>query len=211
MNLLRYIYTYFFKPLGFSGAGDLLSSAYGIKLYAPAALMVQVSGTLLAAVLSFCTEWIWDPPRALVLLCALDLLNGYYGYKVDKKLNAATWEWDKAERTAGKLISTVLILVLFRNAVASYDYYKIGADAIFGWLFTQKLRKLVLKMVAIKAQEGDLPAMIQSIYAMVLGSKYGPGVVDSIQKASEGVPAVPVVVVPPPPAEEPTQPDQPTP
>lgn len=179
---VRLILQEIMKPLGFRGPRDLLESAYGIKLYTGTVLMIQLSGTAVATVVAFCAEWVWDPPRALLLLLVLDILNGIYGWKADVKLNGGGFSWEKGQRTAGKIVATVILLFCCRQAIASYEYYKWLADAIFGWLFTQKLRKLAIKMAALKVQESGLPKIIRGAVSAILTSKYGDGLVDSIQQ-----------------------------
>ncbi|TGE29742.1 hypothetical protein [Hymenobacter metallicola] len=175
---MRHTHTEFFKLLGFQGARDMVASAFGLKAYPLPLLKIQLSGTLLAAVVAFCAKWIWSPPSAMFLLLALDLLNARYGYLADVKLRGGRFHWDELQRTAGKMLATLLVLMAVKNAINSYEYYSYAADVVFAWLFTHKLRKLVVKMVALKVVEGGLPKLILGL----LASKFGPYIVDAVQK-----------------------------
>ena len=176
-----------FKLLGFTGAKDLLGSAFGLKAYTWPLLKIQVSGTLLAVLLTFLTRWVWDPPGALLVLIALDLLNARYGFLVAKKLKGEGFKWEEFQRTFGKVTSTLILLALLKNTINAYPYYSYAADGLFAWLFTYKMRKLAAKMVALKVQEGGLPKILLGL----LSSKYAPYVVDSLQKKEEEEAAAP--------------------
>ena len=184
---MRVILNYLASMLGFTSARDAMGSVLGVKVYAAPVLKIQLvmSGTLLAALISFTTRWVWDPPGALLVLVALDLLNARYGYMVAKKLKGEGFRWEEFQRTFGKVISTLILLALVRNTINAYPYYEYLADALFAWLFSYKLRKLAEKMVALKVQEGGLPKLLLGL----LKSKYAPYLVDSLQKESEAVPA----------------------
>ncbi|QIX61868.1 hypothetical protein HER32_12015 [Hymenobacter sp. BT18] len=175
---MRHSFIEFYKLLGFRGPKDLLASAYGLKAYSLPLLKIQISGTLLAAVVAFCTKWVWSPPLAMVLLLALDVLNAWYGYRVDVTLRGGHFKFEELQRTFGKVVGTLLVLTCIKNLINSYEYYAYAADVVFAWLFTYKLRKLVAKMVALKVVEGGLPKLIMGL----LASKFGPYIVDHIQK-----------------------------
>lgn len=177
MKFVRHPFYESFRLLGFNGPSDLAASAYGLKSYSVFLLKVQLSGTLLAAVVAFSAQWIWNPPLAMCLLLGLDLLNAWYGYQADVKLRAGHFKWDELQRTFGKLLATVLVLALVKNAINAYEYYAYMADVVFAWLFTHKLRKVVVKMVALKVVEGGLPKLIGGL----LASKFGPYIVDYVQ------------------------------
>ncbi|RPD46789.1 hypothetical protein DNI29_11530 [Hymenobacter sediminis] len=181
---MRHPLTETFKLLGFDGPSDLVASAYGLKALPLFVLKIQVSGTLLAAIVAFSTKWIWKPPLAMVLLIGLDILNAWYGYQADVKLRGAGFKWDELQRTFGKIVGTLLVLTLIKNLINSYEYYAYAADVVFAWLFTYKGRKLAAKMVALKVVEGGLPKLIAGLVA----SKFGPYIVDYIQKKPVEVP-----------------------
>jgi hypothetical protein len=182
-----------FKLLGFNGPRDFAASAYGLKSYSFPLLKVQLSGTLLAAVVAFCAKWVWNPPLAMLLLVVLDILNAWYGYQADVKLREGHFKWDELQRTFGKMLATVLVLALVKNAINAYEYYGYMADVVFAWLFTHKLRKVVVKMVALKVVEGGLPKLILSL----LASKFGPYIVDAVQKRpAEPRPEEPTPILP---------------
>jgi hypothetical protein len=189
-----------FKLLGFAGPSDLLASALGLKLYSWPALKFYLVGSVLAGAAAFCTRWIWEPPSALVLLVALDALNARYGYLVAKKLKQQGFKWDEFQRTFGKMLSTVLVLAIVRNAINAYPYYDWLADLIFGWLFITKTQKVASKMVALKVQEEGLPNLLQGAIKWLLNTKLAPFLVDTIQHHS-----------PAPPADADTPPDSPLP
>lgn len=177
MRLVRQILTEIYKLLGFSGPADLAASAYGLKAYSLPLLKIQLSGTLLATGVLFCTKFIWDPPSALFLLVALDLLNAIYGYKVSKKMKGVGFRFEEFQRTFGKVISTLLVLAILKNAINAYDFFKTIDLVVFGWLFTTKARKVISKMVALKVQEKGLPALLQQF----LNTKLAALLVDSAQ------------------------------
>jgi hypothetical protein len=172
---------YFFKLLGFTGLQDMLASAYGLKSYAWPVLAAQVSGTLLAVLVAFCAHWIWDPPLAIAVLVGLEMLDTVYGLKVARTVKKEPFTWEKFERVFGKIVGTILLLMVVKNAINSYAYYRVLADLIFGWLFSAKLRKLVVKMVALKIAEGGLPKLLRSFIESLLASKFGPYLVDHAQ------------------------------
>ncbi|WP_400190660.1 hypothetical protein [Hymenobacter sp. B81] len=198
MNPVRHTLIEFYKLLGFRGPRDLAASALGLKAYPLPLLKIQLSGTLFAAILAFCAKWVWDPPSALGLLVALDVLNAVYGYKVAVRLKGERFKWEELQRTFGKVVATVLVLMAVRWAINSYEYYSYAADVVFAWLFTHKLRKLVLKMVALKVVEGGLPKLILGL----LASKFGPYIVDLAQKKTPAE-AEPVAAGSAPPTEPP--------
>jgi hypothetical protein len=170
-----------FKLLGFTGPRDLLSSALGVKLYSWPALKVYGLATLFTGGAAFCTQWIWNPPSAMALLVFLDLVNARYGYQVSKKLKGQGWSWEEFQRTFGKVLATLLVLAVVRNAINSYAYYDWLADLIFGWLFTTKMQKVVSKMVTLKVQEEGLPNLLQGVLKWLLSTKLAPFLVDSVQ------------------------------
>jgi hypothetical protein len=192
------LYSSFFKLLGFTGLKDMLASAYGLKSYAWPVLALQLSGTLLTVLAAFCAQWIWDPPLAIAVLVGLEILNTVYGLKVARTVKKEPLTWAKFERVFGKIVGTLLLLMAVKNAINSYAYYRVLADLIFGWLFSAKLRKLVVKMVALKVAEGGLPKLMRSVIESVLASKFGPYLVDHAQR-------VPPVAAKPP-AVEPVSP-----
>jgi hypothetical protein len=176
------LYSSFFKLLGFTGLQDMLASAYGLKSYAWPVLALQLSGTLLTVLVAFCAKWIWDPPLAIAVLVGLELLDTVYGLKVARTVKKEPLTWAKFERVFGKIVGTLLLLMAVKNAINSYAYYRVLADGIFGWLFSAKLRKLVVKMVALKIAEGGLPKLLQTFIASILASKFGPYLVDNAQR-----------------------------
>jgi hypothetical protein len=171
----------FFKLLGFTGLQDMLASAYGLKSYAWPVLAVQLSGTLLAVLVAFCAKWIWDPPLAIAVVVGLEMLDTVYGIKVARTVKKEPFTWAKFERVFGKIVGTLLLLMAVKNAINSYAYYRVLADLIFGWLFSAKLRKLVVKMVALKVAEGGFPKLLQRFIEAILASKFGPYLVDHAQ------------------------------
>jgi len=175
------LYSSFFKLLGFTGLQDMLASAYGLKSYAWPVLAVQLSGTLLAVLVAFCAQWIWNPPLAIAVLVGLEMLDTVYGLKVARTVKKEPITWEKFERVFGKIVGTLLILMAVKNAINSYAYYRVLADVIFGWLFSAKLRKLVVKLVALKIAEGGLPKLLRSFIQSLLASKFGPYLVDHAQ------------------------------
>lgn len=200
---MRQILTEIYKLLGFSGPADLAASAYGLKAYSLPLLKIQLSGTLLATGVLFCTRFIWDPPSALFLLVALDLLNAIYGYQVSKKLKGVGFRFDEFQRTGGKVISTLLVLAILKNAINAYDFFKTIDLVVFGWLFTTKARKVISKMVALKVQEEGLPALLQQF----LNTKLAALLVDNAQGVKP-----PAAELPAEPSTEPAPaPDAPTP
>ena len=198
VKFVRQILSEILKLLGFDGPADLAASAYGLKLYSLPLLKIQLSGTLLATGVFFCTQFIWDPPSALFLLVALDLLNAVYGYQVSKKLKGVGFRFDEFQRTFGKVISTLLVLAILKNAINAYEFFKAIDLLVFGWLFMTKARKVVSKMVALKVQEEGLPGVIQQF----ISSKLGALLVDAAQgvKPATGPIAVPEQSPAPPPA-----------
>jgi hypothetical protein len=170
-----------FKLLGFSGPRDLLASGFGLQPYTWGALKLYAMATGLTAVAAFCTHWIWDPPSALGLLLFLDLVNARYGYLVAKKIKGHGFRWDEFQRTFGKLVATIIVLAVVRNAINAYPYYELLADAVFGWLFTTKMQKVVSKMVTLKVQEEGLPNLLQAVLKWLLSTKLAPFLVDSLQ------------------------------
>jgi hypothetical protein len=194
VNPVRHSFFETFKLLGFRGPRDLAASAFGLKSYPLPLLKIQLSGTLLTAILAFCAQWIWNPPSAMFLLVALDVLNARYGYLVDTKLRGGRFKWEEMQRTAGKILATLFVLAAVKNAINSYEYYSYTADVVFAWLFTHKLRKLVVKMVALKVVEGGLPKLILGL----LASKFGPYIVDAVQKKTEPAEPDPVAAGSPP-------------
>ena len=189
---------YFFKLLGFAGLKDMLASAYGLKSYAWPVLALQLSGTLLTVLVAFCAQWIWDPLLAIAVLVGLELLNTIYGLKVARTVKKEPFTWEKFERVFGKIVGTILLLMAVKNAINSYAYYRVLADLIFGWLFSAKLRKLVVKLVALKIAEGGLPKLLRSLIESVLASKFGPYLVDHAQGLPPAA-AKPAAVEPVPP------------
>lgn len=181
VNALRTLFLEVYKLLGFRGARDFAASALGLKMYTPTVLGIQISGTLLAALIPFTKKWIWDPPLALLVLASLEVLNTIYGMQVAKRVKKEPITWEKFERIIGKLLAMLIILMLVRNTINSYPYYDVLADLIFGWFFSTKLRKVISKMVALKVAEGGLPKIIQGFVMSILSSKFGPYLVDGAQ------------------------------
>jgi hypothetical protein len=72
-------------------------------------------------------------------------------------------------------------------------YYRVLADLIFGWLFSAKLRKLVVKLVALKVAEGGFPKLLQRFIEAILASKFGPYLVDHAQRVPPAAAQPPVV------------------
>jgi hypothetical protein len=178
----RSTYTETFKLLGFAGIKDLLASALGLKSYSWGALKIYLLTTSVAAVGAFCTHWIWNPPSALFLLLFLDLANARYGYLVAKKLKGQGFRLEEFQRTFGKLLATIIVLTIVRNAINAYSYYELLADAVFAWLFTTKTQKVVSKMVTLKVSEEGLPNVFKAALRALLNSKLGPLLVDKVQQ-----------------------------
>jgi hypothetical protein len=128
------------------------------------------------------------------VLVGLEMLDTGYGLKVARTVKKEPFTWAKVERVFGKIVGTLLLLMAVKNAINSYAYYRVLADLIFGWLFSAKLRKLVVKMVALKVAEGGFPKLMQTFIASILASKVGPYLVDHAQR-------VPPVAAQPPAAE----------
>lgn len=170
------------KLLGFVSIKDFMASALGLKSYSWGALKLYLLGTSLTALTAFCAHWLWNPPSALFLLLFVDLTNARYGFQVAKKIKGESFRWDEFKRLGGKLIATIIVLGMVRNAINSYSYYEILADVVFGWLFTTKLQKVVSKMVALKVSEQGLPNVIMASLKWLLSTKMAPFLVDNIQK-----------------------------
>ncbi|UOQ53038.1 hypothetical protein [Hymenobacter cellulosivorans] len=181
MKFLLHTLSELYKLLGFRGVRDFAASALGLKTYTLPVFGIQVSGTLLAAIVAFCAKWIWNPPLALLVLTALEVANTVYGIKVARQVKKEPVTWAKFERIFGKLMAMLLVLTVVRNTINSYPYYDMLADLIFGWFFSTKLRKVVSKMVALKVAEGGLPKIIQAFVQSIINSKYGPALVDVAQ------------------------------
>lgn len=158
-----------------------MGSAFGLKFYPLPLLKIQLTGTLVVSVVAFASRWIWHPPLALAVLLMMDLLNGFYGWRVAKQIKAEPFRWSEFGRTFSKMVATLVLLGLVRNTINSYAYYERLADVLFGWLFVRKLSKLTLKMAALKVQEQGVPRMLAAAVRELLRSKIGPYLVDSIQ------------------------------
>jgi hypothetical protein len=179
---LRATYHSILSTLGFKNGGDLLSGAIGWQAYGAGVLKWLAAGTLVTSTVSFCTRWIWNPPSALFLLLFLDLANGWYGYQVAKKLKGERFKWSEFTRLGGVMISTLIIMGVVRNAINSYPYLELLADAVFGWLFSVRGKKVIAKMVALKVQEEGAASIFQSALKALLASKLGALVVDEVQR-----------------------------
>ena len=208
---LRTTYQSILSTLGFKDGSDLLSGALGWQAYGAGVLKWLAAGTLLTSTVSFCTRWIWNPPSALFLLLFLDLANGWYGYQVAKKLKGERFKWNEFTRLGGVMISTLIIMGVVRNAINSYPYLELLADAVFGWLFSVRGKKVIAKMVALKVQEEGAASIFQSALKALLASKMGALVVDSIQQppVRESAPANPAVTDQPSYPTPPPSPDTP--
>ena len=171
---LRATYTTILKDLGFTSTRDWLSSAYGFTAYSLPLLKIQVSAAGLAAVVAFSAKWIWDPPQALAVLLVLDGLNGVYGWKVAVKVRGGKFQFSEAQRTVGKILSTLIILHLTKWSIDSYPLLKdVRLDfGMFCWLAGLKGRKLLTKMVALRLQEGGLANFIKAFITSRFGEYF---------------------------------------
>lgn len=171
---IKTTYTSLLKDLGFTSAKDWLASAYGVSAYSLPLLKIQVSATGIAAVVAFSAKWIWDPPQALAVLLVLDLLNGIYGWKVAVKVRGGKFQFSEAQRTVGKILSTLIILHLTKWSIDSYPALKVVRldFGMFCWLAGLKGRKLLTKMVALRLQEGGLANFIRDFVLSRFGEYF---------------------------------------
>lgn len=203
---LRATYNAILKDLGFSSAKDWLASAYGLSAYSAPLLKLQLSATAFTAGVAFCAQYIWSPPQALLVLLVLDLLNGFYGWKVAAKVRGEPWRFSEAQRTIGKIISTLILLGLTKWSIDSYPKLKsLDLDfALFCWLAGLKGRKLLAKMVALRVQEGGLANLIKTFVQSRFG-EYSVGTAQGKKLRSD------LSDVPPASPAAPDQPSYPTP
>ena len=197
------------KMAGFRGVGDALGSAFGLKLYPLPLLKIQLAGASLVAVGAFASQWVWEPPLAILVLLGLDVLNGIYGYRVAVSIKGEGFRWSEFNRTFAKLIATIVLLGLVKNTINSYAYYEPLADFLFGWLFTRKISKLTLKMAALKVQEQGVPKILAAAVRELLRSKLGPYLVDALQTKPRTTATAAAAAVPPADVESAASPDQP--
>lgn len=170
--------------LGFRNYSQFLSGALGIKLYSAGTFQGLALASIVTGCAAFTTNYIWSPPRAMLLLIFLDLANGRYGYQVAKKIRGERFSWEEFKRTGATVVSTIVILGCVRNAIISYPYIELLADMVFGWLFTTKAQKMAAKMVALKVQEKGAAGLFSSALGFFLKSRAGEAVVDAIQRGT---------------------------
>ena len=187
MKILQTIGTEFYKLLGLRGPGDLLDSMLGLKLYRWPDLKIQAAATL---IISFLSQWVWQPPYALAILLALDAGNAVYGTLVSIRIKRQPFSWTELHRTFGKMLATVFVLALLRGAILAYPYYSPLAHVMFAWLFSRKMAKLTTKMASLKVQEIGMPNLFKAMVQLLLNSSAGRALVDAAQ-------TTPPAVIPP--------------
>ncbi|MBG8553077.1 hypothetical protein [Hymenobacter guriensis] len=192
-----------YKLLGFRSGRDMLESAFGLKFYSVQLLKIQISTTMLASVVGFCAQWIWDPPSALFLLLAMEVLNTFYGIRVAKKIKKEPFSFEKFCRFFGKLFAVLAVLSMVKNMINSYEAVKVVDFTVFIWLAGTKLRKIISKQVALRVMEDGLPGVIQQFIQQFLSTKVAALLVD----AAQGVKPAPADL--PSPNPEPAPPTEP--
>lgn len=176
--MLRTIGTEFYKLLGLRGLDDLLDSMLGLKLYRWPDLKIQAAATL---IISFLSQWVWQPPYALAILLALDAGNAVYGTLVSIRIKHQPFSWTELHRTFGKMLATVFVLALLRGAILAYPYYAPLAHVLFAWLFSRKMAKLTTKMASLKVQEIGMPNLFKAMVQLLINSNAGRALVDAAQ------------------------------
>lgn len=142
-----------FKNWGFDGSYDYVTTALGIKktpFYA-----VQTAAFMIAWLLTFVSEWIWDPPAAAMLLVGMTCANAYYGYLANKSTKGENWEWRKFRKTAHIIASDLLAMAFLHWIITLYPYYERGADVLFAHLAGFRFRELFLHWKALGYKKGS--------------------------------------------------------
>lgn len=180
MSRIRYFIDDVFIQRGFNGSGDYFATIFGLKTLP--FFNVQVIGLALSAFVAFATQWIWNPPGAVGLLIAQDVINAYYGYRANKKAKGEPWSWLKFQRTWSIIASDIVSCAMLHVAIKYYPYYAPLADVLFGWLFSYKLRAIFTHFTLLGYQGAAFAKVFTQAIANLLKSQLGAEIVDNIQK-----------------------------
>lgn len=157
-----------------------MDTIFGTK-YTPF-FFVQVFGTFLTALALFAAKWIWAPPKVILLVLFMTLVNARYGYLVAKSLRQEKFNWKKFNKTFSIMVADLIIMAMIKHAIDFYPYYAFLADILFGWFFMNKLRQILQHMVLLRIQEQGFMQVVIRALQNFLSTKLGGEIVDSIQR-----------------------------